>query len=118
MTNSLGYDDLLRENSAMLERLKTRHDISGSRTIEIQASFKDRQTALEARASIKAAHEIPKGVILVVSRIAQQDGSQTVDLQFDLQAVPTAGLITKYEAMLKEAAAKFAGGGTSWMIHP
>jgi hypothetical protein len=112
------YNKLFQENAVMLERLGHRHDLKSIRTIEIQVPFPDRQTALVARAAVKSSHEIPKGVILVVSRVELGDGNESVDLQFELQSIPTAELITTYEVILRDVAAQFGGGESSWMIHP
>ena len=111
-------DALFEENRLVLSRLAARHDLSGIRGIEIGSRYRDWETAMMARSYIKKKYEIPRGMLFrVVSR--KYSGEDTaIELAFDLEVVPDAELITKYELMLRDAAEKFGGETPGWEISP
>jgi Regulator of ribonuclease activity B len=113
---SAEYQALLIQNREILARHAERHDMSGSLDIEIGSRYQDWDTAMSAREYLVKKYGKPKSVPFHVSSRKYGDEEATIDLVFDLNSVPDAELITKYEFMLQDAAEKFGGETPGWEI--
>lgn len=116
MIESAVYQALLIQNRDVLARHAERHDMSATLEIEMGSRYQDWDTAMSARDYLVKKYGKPKGVPFHVSSRKYADKEVTIDLVFDLNTVPDAELITKYEFMLQDAAEKFGGETPGWEI--
>jgi hypothetical protein len=112
------YEALLEENRLMLARLAERHDLGGVREIEIGSRYTEREAARYARKYVEEKYKIPQSILFRVVSRKYSEEEHYIDLAFDIDAVPDAETITRYEFMLHYAAEKFGGKTPGWEIAP
>ncbi len=114
MRDTPEFRALFDQNQSILDRHGQRHDLSWTREIEITTRFKDRETARNARAYVLDAYPEAEGVLFRVQSFKYSEDDTTIQLAFSIEAIPDAEIITTYEFMLQDAAARFGGDTPGW----